>query len=145
METKKSWTLDPATHTYMEIDFGKLASAGTPTKPKATAKNLARADKVAGYSCDLWEVDDMAMRTEVCIASGLGMMALGLSGPFSMFAKGDDAWSDVLSHGFPLRIITSDPSGKPMMKMEASRIEKKSLPDAEFQIPAGYTKTPMPI
>ena len=146
-EAKKSWTIDNTAHTYTEIDLAKLSS--TPSVPgvKSTAKarNLGRSDKVAGYSCDLWEVADTTMTTELCLASGLSMLALGLSGPFSMFAKGDDAWSQVLSHGFPLRMVMSDPSGRPMMKMEASRIDKKSIPDSEFTVPAGYTKMPSPI
>ena len=147
MEAKKTWTIDDKARTYTEIDLSKLSSSSSPSAVKSTAKarNLGKSDKVAGYACDLWEVDDATMRTEVCMASGLSMMALGLSGPFGMFAKGDDAWSQVLSHGFPLRIVMSDPSGAPMMKLEATRIEKKSLPDSDFAIPAGYTKTPSPI
>jgi hypothetical protein len=147
MDAKKSWTIDHAARTYTEIDLSKLSSSpsSTPVKSTATAKKLGKSDTVAGYSCELWEVDDTGMRTELCMASGLSMMALGLSGPFSMFAKGDDAWSQVLSHGFPLRMIMSDPGGKPMMKMEATRIEKKSIPDSEFAIPAGYTKLASPI
>jgi len=147
-EAKKSWTIDNTAHTYTEIDLAKLSSSSSaPSSVKSTAKarNLGRSDKVAGYSCDLWEVADTTMTTEVCMASGLSMLALGLSGPFSMFSKGDDAWSQVLSHGFPLRMVMSDPSGKPMMKMEATRIDKKSIPDSEFAVPAGYTKTASPI
>jgi len=146
MEAKKSWTIDNAAHTYTEIDLAKLTATSTATaKSTAKARNLGKSDTVAGYSCDLWEVADTSMRTEMCMASGLSMMALGLSGPFSMFARGNDAWSEVMSHGFPLRMIMSDPSGKPMMKMEATRIEKKSVPDSEFEIPAGYTKLASPI
>jgi hypothetical protein len=145
-DAKKSWVIDNAAHTYMEIDLAKITSP-SPSVPKSTAvaKNLGKSDKVAGYSCELWEVVDRTSRMELCIASGLSMMALGLSGPFSLFAKGDDAWSQVLSRGFPLRIVMSDPSGAPMMTMQATRIEKKSVPDSEFAIPAGYTKTPSPI
>ena len=129
------------------IDLSKMSSTSTASAVKSTAKarNLGRSDKVSGYSCDLWEVVDTTMTTEICVASGLSMLALGLSGPFSMFAKGDDAWSQVLSHGFPLRMVMTDGSGKPLMKMEATRIDKKSVPDSEFAVPAGYTKMPSPI
>jgi hypothetical protein len=105
-----------------------------------------RSDKVAGYSCDVYAIDDATyspVRTEVCTASGLSMLALGLSNPFSAFAGGNDVWSEILSHGFPLRIAMLDPtSGAPMMKMEATRIERKSIPDADMRVPTGYTKTP---
>ncbi len=108
-----------------------------------------RSDKVAGYSCDVYEFEDTtssAIRTEVCTASGLSMLALGLASPFNAFAKSDDAWSAVLEHGFPLRIAIIDAkTGAPMMKMEATRIERKSIPDADLRVPAGYTKTASPF
>ncbi|HEY2369612.1 MAG TPA: DUF4412 domain-containing protein [Polyangiaceae bacterium] len=147
MGAKKSWMIDNTARTYTEIDLAKLgSSSSSAVKSTAKARSLGKADKVAGYSCDLWEVVDATMRAEMCMASGLSMMALGLSGPFSMlFTKDDDAWSQVLSHGFPLRLVITDPSGAPMMKMEATRVEKRSIPDSEFAIPAGYTKMPSPI
>ncbi len=145
-ETKTTWMLDTIAHTYTELDLARVSStSSSAVKSRATSRSLGKSDKVAGYSCDLWEVVDAAMHTELCMASGMSMIALGLTGPFSTATKGSDAWTEVLSHGFPLRMIMSDPSGKPMMKMEATRIDKRSVPDSEFQIPAGYTKTPMPI
>jgi hypothetical protein len=144
-EAKKTWMIDNTAHTYSELDLTKLgALSATSTKPKSKVTKKG-SDKVVGYSCDIYEIEDGAMRTEVCVASGFSMMALGLSGPFSMFTAGNDAWSEVLSHGFPLRMIMSMPGGPPLMKMEATRIEKKSLPDSDFAIPAGYTKTASPI
>ena len=144
-DAKKSWLIDDAARTYYEIDLEKAIATSKATAATSKARSLGKSDKVAGYSCDLWEVADTTMRAEVCVASGLSMIALGLSGPFSMFAKGGDAWSEVMSRGFPLRMVMSDASGAVMMKMEATRIEKKSLPDSEFQVPAGYTKTASPI
>ena len=145
-ETKKLWMVDDAARTYMDVDVAKMtAPSASTTKPAATAKRLGKTDRVAGYACDEWEITAAGARTEYCIATGLSLSALGASGPFAMFSRDGDAANEVLSHGFPLRMIMSDASGKPMMKMEATRIEKKSLPDAEFQIPPGYTKTPSPI
>ncbi len=137
-DAKKTWTLEPMTHSYTETDLGALAAA----KPKVTARKTGRSDKVAGRDCDVYEIDDPSGatgHTEFCMASGLTMMALGLSGPFAMFAK-DGTWGDVLSHGFPLRMVMRDASGAPFMTMEATRIERRSVPDSEFEIPAGYAK-----
>jgi len=142
MSAKKTWMLDSSAHTYTEIDMAALSATTASAKPPAKVKKTGRTDKVAGYACDVYELDDATMRTETCVASGLSMMALGLSGPFGAFTKGNDGWSEVLSHGFPLRITMLDASGKPMMKMEATRIDKKSVPDADMRVPPGYTKTP---
>ncbi len=137
----KAWVLDTAARTYTETDLEGMKATGTKPKSTAKATNTGRHDKVAGYACDVWTIDDPPSgRVELCMASGVSMIAFGLSGPFSAFAKGDDAWSEVMSHGFPLRIVMFDPSGGPMMKFEATRVEKKTEPDSLFEVPAGFTK-----
>jgi hypothetical protein len=143
---KKTWTVDNTARTYSEIDLSALkAPSSTPKTPPPKIVKTGRSDKVAGYACDVYEYEDTtsaAIRTEVCTASGLSMLALGLSSPFSAFAKSDDAWSAILEHGFPLRIALLDAkTGAPMMKMEATRIERKSVPDADLRVPPGYAKT----
>lgn len=145
-DAKKMWTLDPWAHTYMETDLAAAAKVASATKSKATMKatKTSRSDKVAGYSCDVYELVDSTAPSspiELCVASGLSMVALGLSGPFAAFASAGDAWGDVMSHGFPLRVMMRDPGGKLLMTMEATRIERKTEPDSEFEVPAGYTKT----
>ncbi len=147
MGAKKTWMLDDTAHTYTEIDLSAATAATSSPKatPASKAVNTGRTDKVAGYTCDVYEIHDASSRTEACMASGISMIALGLSGPFSAFSKGNDAWSQLLSHGFPLRIAVLDPSGAPVMKMEAVRVEKKSVPDADMRVPAGYTKTASPF
>jgi len=151
MEGKKSISLDTKGHTYTETDLS-AASAAAKTKPKSTTKVVAtnRKDVVAGYTCEIYEIQDLAGAggppVEICVASGISMVAFGLSGPFSYFSKGgnDDAWGAVMSHGFPLRITMRDPKGAPIMTLEATRVEKKTEPDALFEVPAGYTKAPAP-
>jgi len=136
-DAKKAWSLDPAARTYSEMNLAP------PPKSHAssTLVKTARSDVVAGRSCDVYEIHDgHAVVADVCAASGLGMMAMGLGGPFSSLASGDDAWSEAYAHGFPLRIVLRDPKGAPLVKIEATRIERKSVPDSDFQIPAGYTK-----
>jgi hypothetical protein len=146
-DAHESWTIDPTARTYTEVALSSKASA---PKSKVKAVKTARSDTIAGRACDVYEIVDPSVPTpspiEMCMASGLGMIALGLSGPFASFAAGeDDAWSEAFSHGFPLRITMRDPSGKPILDMEANRVERKSVPDSEFQVPAGYTKTVSPI
>ncbi|HEY1955772.1 MAG TPA: DUF4412 domain-containing protein [Polyangiaceae bacterium] len=143
---QKMWTLMPATHQYSEMDLGAAAAAAkarSHPKPKTSAHKTGRTDKVAGYDCDVYEIDDPSgalSHSEVCLASGLSMLSLGLSGPFAAFAKDDDTWGDLLTHGFPLRFVMRDASGAQTMTMEATHIERKKIADADFEIPAGYTK-----
>ncbi len=148
---KKMWSLQPATHSYVETDLSSLAAASAAAKaggPKVSVKKTGRTDKVAGYDCDVYTVDDPSgalSDAELCLASGFSMLALGLGGPFSSFGSAaSEEWSEILSHGFPLRVVLRDPSGAPLVKMEATHIERRSVPDSEFEIPPGYTKTLAP-
>lgn len=141
MSAQKSWTFDATTHTYTELDQSAKGSVPAATKSAARATNTGRHDTIAGYACDVWAIDDpTAMRAELCMASGMHMISLGALGPFSMFASTSDAWSEVMSKGFPLRIELIDRSSGPFAKIEATRISKTSIPDSEFEVPAGYTK-----
>ncbi len=145
-EAKKHWTINHATHTYVELDLAKPPpSSPLLVKSTSKARNLGRSDTVAGHSCNLWELTNTLSTTELCINPGLSLAALGSNGPFSTFATSDDAWSEVLLHGFPLRMIMTDASGTQTMRMEVTRIDERSVPDSEFAIPPGYTKTPSPI
>ena len=141
-DAKKVRTLEPMTHTYTETDLDALARATRTSTAKVTARKTGRSDKVAGDDCDVYEIDDpsgMASHTEFCMASGLGMLALGLTGPFAMYGK-DGTWGDVLSHGFPLRVVLRDARGATVATIEATRIDRHAVPDSTFEIPAGYTK-----
>jgi hypothetical protein len=153
MGAKKTWVLDTAAHTYTEMDLSKTPKPTTPPPAKSPAKvtKTGRTDKIAGYACDIYTIDDptLAMHLEACSASGISLVAFGLSNPFGLLAPGqkgnDDMFTQLVSHGFPLRIAYLDASGAPLMKIEATRVEKKSVPDSDFAIPAGYTKTASPI
>lgn len=146
---KKQWTLNPVSHTYTEVDLAALSSAKTaaPSKTAIHAHKTGRSDKVAGYDCDVWEIDDpsgVLTGSELCMTSGLSTLALaGLSsGPFSSLSTTNDGWSEVLSHGFPLRMTVRMRGSGAAIEMRATRIERKSVPDTELQIPPGYTKAP---
>jgi hypothetical protein len=142
-ETKKSYTLMPASHTYTETDLSKLpASTPPPAGPKPVAKKTGTTDKIAGYECENWIVATPGSpnANELCVAHGLTFYAMGF-GPFASFGSGD-TWGGALDGGgFPLRMRMLDASGKETMRMEATRIERKSEPDSEFEVPKGFTKT----
>jgi hypothetical protein len=146
METKKSLSLDTKRRTYTETD---LSASKTSSRSTTKAVATGRTDRVAGYACDVYEIEDTSAPgtppAEICVASGISTVAFGLSGPFSYFtnrSNDDDAWGAALSHGFPLRITLRDPKGSPVMTLEATRVDKKDEPDSLFEAPAGYAKMP---
>jgi len=107
-------------------------------------------ETIAGFTCRHWLIGDK----DVCVAKGLGYFGEGGSGgfldrvqnpamrekykaqldanpEFAKFAEGG---------AFPLKITVIE-NGQPRVIMEVTRIERKSLDDSLFTVPADYKKT----
>lgn len=141
---KKSYTLMPASKEYMETDLDTAKKGAPPvppsTKPKPVVTKTGRTEKVAGYSCEVVSVAEPGTRahTELCVSKGLTFLGMGV-GPFSKLGS-EAGFGEALEGGFPLRMETFDTTGASIVKMEATRIDKTTEPDSEFQIPPGYKK-----
>jgi len=140
---KKSWTLVPATKQYTETDLDAAKATPAPAATKPIITKTGRTDKVAGYSCDIITMTEPGKRdrTEFCMSKGLTFLGMGM-GPFSSMSGSE--YGDLMKEGFPLRVQSFDATGAEIMKMEATRIEKKSEPDSDFEVPAGWTKLASP-
>lgn len=113
-----------------------------------------KTEKILGYTCSQILVKDGKTISEVWFAEGLGFFAgLGRSGGGGgMFGKKKGnaetaaKWERALKGrgGFPLRVINRDAAGKETSRMEATKIEKGGVTDADFQPPAGFEKFAMP-
>jgi hypothetical protein len=109
------------------------APSGTPPKITKTGKT----DTVAGYPCEYWDITSDHKEGTVCV---------GKDGPswFSIPSTSlptEHAWALELMDGkhFPLRFIAYGKDGATEEnRVEVTKIDKKSLADTEFQIPAGY-------
>jgi hypothetical protein len=114
-DTKKTATL---------MNMSKLWSkaAQKDIGPVPTAK-----DVVAGYSCDVYRLDDgNGEKGEACVAKGIRFPQLE-----------NDPWLSRLGDVFPMRVERTDATGK-KSHMEVTKVEKKTLGDALFAVPAGY-------
>lgn len=102
-----------------------------PPKVEKTGKKSV----VAGYECEEWKVTQKATRAELCVAEGIkwiDLTDLGMASPeVALAAAAGDA------NRFPLRVVTYDDKGE-TARMEATKVEKKSLPDTEFAVPPDY-------
>jgi hypothetical protein len=130
-----------------------MAKAGEST---AEVEVTGKTETILGYKCSQILVKDKGVVTEAWVAEGLGVfMGLGSGGGGGggmggMFGGKKSAnaakWEEALKGhgGFPLRVVSHDAKGKDTFKMEATKIEPGSLPDALFAPPAGYKKFQMP-
>jgi hypothetical protein len=106
-----------------------------PAPPKIT--KTGQFDTVAGYRCENWDVASDHRDATVCVANeGASWFSL----PFGGDAP-EMAWMSDLLDGkhFPLRATGYDKDGKTeTSRVEVTKVEKKTLPDDEFQLPQGY-------
>jgi hypothetical protein len=108
-----------------------------PEEPPPTVTKTGVTDKVAGYSCENWDVaQDKRKVATVCVADqGASWFHLPITGMPTEYA-----WSLELFDGkhFPLRAIGYGKDGAEEGRVEVTRIEKKPLAATLFDIPAGY-------
>jgi hypothetical protein len=141
--SSKVTMVNDATKTYSEIDFAR------PGGPKAnTSPDTARIDKsgkhetVAGVDCERWTVHDGGKRSEVCIAQGIAFFDMGsLKSGHGAGGLAKELRDKKL---FPLRDVEYDASGKELSRMEVTKVEKKTISDAELSVPKGYAKIALP-
>jgi hypothetical protein len=114
---------------------------GAPAAPGAGADapkltKTGKTDKVAGYSCEIWEIVHQTSKMETCIAAESTQW---FEFPLANLPE-QYAWAKELTDGkhFPLRFTTFDKSGAEEGRVELTSIEKKALDAKSFEIPAGY-------
>jgi len=112
---------------------GSTAPEGTPPKVTKTGKY----DTVAGYKCENWDVASDHKEATVCVAQqGFSWFSIPMTG-----IPTEKLWMGELLDGkhFPLRFIGYGPDGvKEENRVEVTKIDKKSLPDTQFQYPPNY-------
>jgi len=120
-------------------DLSKISPSGEQSDSKVEIKKLGTSEKIAGFDCDDYEITQGSGKvTRACITQSLGRFIFpGASG--SMGRRGGSAppeWAKAFGNraAFPLKVWT--PDGK--IAMEATSVERGSVPASAFEIPAGY-------
>lgn len=137
-QTKTMTAVNDAKKTAMVMTAGGMNPAAPPAEPKPTVEKTGKMDTVAGYSCEIWKMSDAAggEKSEVCVAKGIAFPVMG-------HQRHSAGWMSSLEDAFPLRAVTYDASGKEKSRMEVTKIDRKPIDDAKFQVPAGYQTTSM--
>jgi hypothetical protein len=127
---------------WMDMDLTKVGAAVAEADPggNPVVNKTGRHETIAGHDCEAWEIKHgSGKRTETCIADGLAAFDFGalLPGGSSSSALGTELHQKKL---FPLRSVEFDAAGKETSRMEVTRVERKKLDRAIFEVPASYTK-----
>jgi hypothetical protein len=116
---------------------------GNATPPKETPPKVTKTgkyDTVAGYKCENWDVASDHRQGTVCVAeegfSWLSLPMAALNG-----VPTEHLWMTELLDGkhFPLRFVGYGPDGvKETGRVEVTKIDKKTLPASDFEVPPTY-------
>lgn len=160
--------LMPQTKTYMSLDlnkggqFGQMVEkmaekAGEETGDLSKITSTGQTETIAGHTCQYWRIGDK-QQTDVCLARGLGFFGGGgqSGGIFEQLknlAMGDKVKAQLNANpefakfveggAFPLKISQVE-NGQSKTVMEVTSVERKSLDDALFSVPADYKKMEIP-
>ena len=117
------------------LNGGPPGAPGGKEPPKVT--KTGKTEKVAGFECENWDVvNPDGAKASVCVGNqGPSWFSLPLTGIAT-----EHAWMAELLDGkhFPLRVVVFEKSGAEQGRMEVTKIEKKSVDAAKFEIPAGF-------
>lgn len=107
-------------------------------------------EKILGYTTTKYIAHSKEGTSQIWVTDELGTFAgLGSGGSSLGFGRRPNAnrpvgqaWEEAFKgkQAFPMRVITTSTSGQPLSKLEVTAVDKKSLPDAEFQPPADCRK-----
>jgi hypothetical protein len=159
MDSSSSTTtmLFPQTKSFVTMNWVEMAEEmakeigedSSMVFPKVTS--TGETETVAGFACKHWLIGDN-QDLDVCMAKGLGYYGGGSGGILDKLkdpalrekAKAQlDANPEfakfVEGGAFPLKMAIIE-NGRPRTLMEVTRIERKSLDDSLFTVPADYRK-----
>jgi hypothetical protein len=134
---QKIFMVMDAQRAYMEMPM-QMNERANAASQNAKVTRTGKKETIAGQECEHVLVENGAENVDICLAKGLGPFLSANMG----FGRGMPAWQrQLLAEGaFPLRVANAD--GK--VQMEVTKIERKKLNEALFDVPDDYTKMEMP-
>ncbi len=134
--TKKITSVSDAKKMAFVIDMNQEPTGPGADPAMAKKPNIdktGKTDTVAGYSCEIWNItEDSGDKSVLCVAKGISFPKMPMGG------RHNTSWMNDNADFFPLRMVMSDATGKEKSRMEVTKIEKKSIDDSKFEVPAGY-------
>lgn len=144
-EPDKIYMINDERKSYSVMDLKKIREeARNVSKETYTVRKLG-SDTVAGVSCQKGLVTSSAGNEfEVCVSKDWRISGDWLAGMNRNRNAG--SWLAALREngldGFPIRwVMRRNGSPDPVVSMELTHAEKKSLPAALFEVPPGYTES----
>jgi len=143
----------------MLMDAQKMAMVMTLPDPATAAPGEApneapklektgEKEKILGHTAEKYIVTHQGTKPDLWLAEGLGAFVAFNPGSAMGGRGGPPApkgWERALAGKelFPLRVVSYDKAGQEASRMEVTAIDKQSLPDTLFAVPADYQQMDM--
>jgi hypothetical protein len=132
---------------YMVMAMPDVAAQAASQSEEGTLERTGEKEKILGYEAVKYVSTYQGKKTDLWLAEGLGtFMAMPSGNPMGgQRGSSGQAWERALAGKelFPLRVVSYEKGNRESFRMEATAVEKKSLPDSLFSPPAGYQKFDM--
>jgi len=112
-----------------------------------------RSETVAGVHCDIYrgtsvKKDGTTKVGEACLAKGVGFAMFEISGAGQRGSSATSPVADLFrkmqKEDLHMIKMWEEKDGKMEVVMEATKIDRSSVPNSAFEVPAGYKKFEMP-
>ena len=145
-DKKVVWMLNEDERSYVEIrqdqQAEEMRSPGSGKAKPPVVRMTGKKKRVLRYPCDQIVVEGEGIETEVWATRSLGQVYATISKVLGGdSAMGGEDWErKVMRMGYYPLIASSKLMGKVVESQEVTSIEKKSLADHLFELPATFTK-----
>ncbi len=133
----------PMRQMYMEREMDTTMYAEQQAKGGASVSWTGKTETIAGYQCEHAIITSTTSdeKYDACIAKGLPNF-FGGQGGMGRGGRGNpnSEWQRLVHGGFPLKV---QKIGEANALFTVTNIEKKSIDDAQFAAPSGFTKMDM--
>jgi hypothetical protein len=141
------WTVFDAMKMYMEMSLKQteeMARSMQKDTLKPTIKKTGKKQKILGYTCEEILVTTSEMTATLWGTTELSALAESMKW-FNSSSNAQPRWMQEVEKMklLSLKMHSESTTGE-VTDLEITGIEKKSVDDSQFQVPAGYTKQEMP-
>lgn len=144
--------LMPEQKMYMVMSVPDIVDAAIEeaSLKQQNIEKTGRTETILGYACEEYVAKERNGTTEIWMTEGLGAFTgLSAGGNPMMGGRGRNtgaAWEKAFKGrpAFPLRVVSRDSRGRETSRIEATKVERGSLPASLFQPPADYERFQLP-
>jgi hypothetical protein len=157
--------MPPDQRKAMEDILQQMRSLGAPVSPQAAVKRpevkvaqTSETATLAGHKVvkmmvyadgkpyqEVWIAKGVALKPDLDLKRMRGLQtrltqATMTDIPSRQSVEEDPAYEQLLAQGYPIKIVELGEGGEPESVSEVVRIDKRDIPEREFQVPEGYRR-----